>query len=74
MLKHRCFAITYCNNIWASVSKTAIIFLQDFIYPEDVAYPIGGPGNPQYVVIEMHYDNPDRDDGKFIVSHPFVAL
>ena len=52
----------FCH-IWPSVSQIAIT-LQDIIYPEDVAYPIGGPGNAQHVVIEMHYDNPDRDDGK----------
>ena len=32
--------------------------LQDFIYPEDVGYPIGGLGNHRYIVMQMHYDNP----------------
>ncbi len=35
----------------------------DFIYPEGVAFPIGGPGNPSYVVLEIHYDNPNLDSG-----------
>ena len=39
------------------------IVLQEFIYPENVAYPVGGPGNPRYVVIEMHYDNPNQNSG-----------
>ena len=34
------------------------------MYPQDVAYPIGGRGNPQYVILEMHYDNPNEDTGK----------
>ena len=37
--------------------------LQEFVYPEDVAYPIGGEGNPQYVILEMHYDNPAEISG-----------
>ena len=39
------------------------LMLQDFVYPQDVAYPIGGRGNPQYVILEMHYDNPNEDSG-----------
>lgn len=31
--------------------------LQDFNYPENVAYPVGGQGNPEFIVLEMHYDN-----------------
>ena len=37
--------------------------LQDFIYPENVAYPIGGPGSARYLVMEMHYDNPNMTSG-----------
>ena len=37
--------------------------LQDFIYPENVAYPIGGPGSARFLVMEMHYDNPDMRSG-----------
>jgi len=36
---------------------------QDFYYPENVAYPVGGPGNPEFVVLEMHYDNPQLVSG-----------
>lgn len=36
---------------------------EDFVYPENVAFPIGGPGSQRHLVIEMHYDNPDlRND------------
>ena len=30
-----------------------------------MAYPIGGRGNPHYVILEMHYDNPNEDTGNF---------
>ena len=36
---------------------------QDFYYPENVAYPVGGPGNSQFVMLEMHYDNPQLVSG-----------
>ena len=37
------------------------------MYPKDVAYPTGGEGNPQYVILEMHYDNPNNDSGKTLM-------
>ena len=40
--------------------------LQDFIYPENVAYPIGGPGSARFLVMEMHYDNPDMRSGTYV--------
>ena len=40
--------------------------IKDFVYPDNVAYPIGGPGNAQYVVMEMHYDNPTLDMGELV--------
>ena len=33
------------------------------MYPEDVALPIGGEGNSQFIILEMHYDNPNEDSG-----------
>ena len=38
--------------------------LQDFVYPENVAYPVGGPGNARFLVMEIHYDNPESHRGK----------
>jgi len=35
-----------------------LIFLQDFIFPSGVGYPFGGK-TPQYIVLEVHYDNPN---------------
>ena len=36
---------------------------QDFHYPENVAFPVGGPANGQFVMLEMHYDNPQLVSG-----------
>ena len=33
------------------------------MYPDNVAFPFGGEGNPQYVVMELHYDNPKERAG-----------
>ena len=30
-----------------------------------MAYPIGGPGNARFLVMELHYDNPDLRSGMF---------
>ena len=35
------------------------------MYPENVAFPIGGPGNQFGIVLEMHYDNPQLTSGKY---------
>ena len=33
------------------------------MYPDNVAFPIGGQDAAQYVVMELHYDNPDMITG-----------
>ena len=33
------------------------------MYPEDVAYPIGGELGDKYLLIEIHYDNPEMEAG-----------
>ena len=44
-----------------------MLILQDFIYPDNVAYPLGGAGSPRFVVVEMHYDNPNLQSGKNVI-------
>ena len=39
---------------------------QAFVYPENVAYPVGGPNDHTDIVIEMHYNNPNEDAGMYI--------
>ena len=41
-------------------------FKQDFVYPENVAFPFGGEGQPQYVLLELHYDNPEMLSGTYM--------
>ena len=37
--------------------------MQEFIYPGNVALPVGGSVTPRYVVMETHYDNPKSVSG-----------
>lgn len=37
-------------------------FCQDFVFPSGVAYPLGGKGQ-QFIVLELHYDNPRMVQG-----------
>ena len=48
---------------YSNTFKLPCCLLQDFIYPENVAYPIGGPASARFLVMEMHYDNPDMRSG-----------
>ena len=43
---------------------------QDFRYPDNVAYPFGGQDSPEYLVMELHYDNPNMIEGKH--AHVYV--
>ena len=38
------------------------------MFPEDVAMALGGPGAPEYAVIELHYDNPLLQTGVLLLS------
>ena len=29
------------------------------MYPDNVAFPFGGEDFPEYLVMELHYDNPE---------------
>jgi hypothetical protein len=33
------------------------------VYPDNVAFPFGGEGFPEYLVMELHYDNPQMMQG-----------
>ena len=33
------------------------------MYPDNVAYPFGGPENSEFILLELHYDNPDLISG-----------
>ena len=40
----------------------SFICMQDFIYPPNVAFGLGG-NEYRYALIQMHYDNPSRRSG-----------
>ena len=44
-------------------------YSQDFIYPDNVGYPIGGPDGREYAVIELHYNNPKETAGMCVCAH-----
>ena len=50
-------------NKLAAMSVHLLFCTQDFIYPEGVAYPVGGPGQEEFLVLEIHYDNPTNVPG-----------
>lgn len=45
-----------------------LYFSQDFVFPEDVSFSIGGPDTSKYMVIEMHYDNPVGVQGTYVLQ------
>ena len=40
-----------------------VFYIKKFVYPENVALPIGGDRNDKYLLIEIHYDNPGMETG-----------
>ena len=60
---HVCISVLIKYEVEFSCGGIILLTMQDFLYPEDVAYPIGGEGNPHYIILEMHYDNPAEVSG-----------
>ena len=38
-------------------------YTQNYTFPEDVAFPLGGNDHPFKIMLEVHYDNPESKDG-----------
>ena len=50
--------------MWMVIAlATRLSSFQGFVFPNNVAFPFGGQGSPEYLVMELHYDNPDRKRG-----------
>ncbi len=49
-------------------------YLQDFVFPPEVALPIGGDNFGRYLVIEMHYDNPKLRAGELLSILKFIVF
>ncbi len=39
-----------------------------------MAYPVGGDGNPRYVVMETHYDNPTQRSGQIYTASQIKVI
>lgn len=50
------------------------MFIQDFIYPEGVALPVGGADNHPIVLLEVHYDNPMRRNGMQWIDYMYKPV
>lgn len=37
-----------------------------FTYPKEAGLPLGGPKTNKYVMLEVHYNNPEMKQGKFL--------
>lgn len=35
-----------------------------FTYPEEAGLPLGGPKANKYIMLEVHYNNPEMKNGK----------
>ena len=60
--------ISMLLHIYTYESENDIVHCvaQIFVYPNNVAYPFGGDGQAQYVVMELHYDNPQMISGTYL--------
>ena len=51
------------EGVYTVCSIVHCTHMQVFVYPDNVAFPFGGEGFPEYLVMELHYDNPERISG-----------
>ena len=68
-LEYTAVLLYYCNSCEFEPAEKlnfycALLNKQVFVYPGNVAFPFGGEGFPEYVVMELHYDNPGMVPGK----------
>ena len=45
------------------LTRSNLLLLQPMYLPEHVGIPLGTDDSPKYVVMQMHYDNPDETSG-----------
>ena len=53
----------HCTQLLSSL-KILSWLVQDFVYPDNVSYPIGGSDAHRFVVMQIHYDNPMMRSGE----------
>ena len=57
-----------CTTINFVLALQCMTVFQDYVFPENVSFPLGGSGQPNKIMLEVHYDNPMRHAGLFIRS------
>lgn len=45
-----------------------------FIYPKEAGLPLGGPNANKYVMLEVHYNNPELKKGKVCLNHSIILF
>uniref|UniRef100_A0A8C4QRG2 DOMON domain-containing protein n=1 Tax=Eptatretus burgeri TaxID=7764 RepID=A0A8C4QRG2_EPTBU len=63
--EHRCYNRNMPNDFWSCVGIIVAWAVggQSFVYPKNVGYSLGTPDDPKFVLLEIHYDNPERKTG-----------
>ena len=51
------------NHAFHEIIIIPLYYMQNYTFPEDVAFPIGGFNRPFKIMLEVHYDNPGMNDG-----------
>lgn len=44
-----------------------------FVYPKEAGLPLGGRAANKYVMLEVHYNNPELKNGKFPSTNVLVT-
>ena len=58
--------ISVCSTYTSSYRmEKSILCMQDFLYPEGVGLKVGEGSTARYALLEIHYDNPNKREGKF---------
>ena len=63
--------IQYTTINFVLVLQCMTVF-QDYVFPENVSFPLGGRGQPNKIMLEVHYDNPMQHAGLFILSSLYL--
>ncbi|XP_066291636.1 DBH-like monooxygenase protein 1 homolog [Branchiostoma lanceolatum] len=64
---HRCRSPNMPMDWWPCYDGSLVaawaIGAEEFVYPEHVGFPFGGADDSRYLLMEMHYDNPQLTSG-----------
>lgn len=55
-------------SIFAFLSSDNALVLQPFYFPEKTGFPVGGPDDATFYIMETHFDNPHQKSGIYILQ------